>query len=177
MAHAKPINIAFPQVRNRQSVRQLNPTELGLYFSLMESCLIDGIDPLPSGFTELCRLTRATPKQWQYGGKAALLAFQDTYALLYSEYQRNRNKSLTRANNTKKTLATYWTKRKAERDIERNLIKAEAFNLSDQAHGAELLQPLKAQQYKPLNTDMIARKKAITAKANTKNQKFLIDKK
>lgn len=168
----KPIEIAFSLVSNHKEFRKLMVLERGIYFALVYACLWNDLDPLPKEPTRLAAIVGATPQQWGKGGAIALQAFNATIGILREAYHNRIERRRLNGDNARRSLEASYEKRRLAKLAKLNVF-LEAQNFVDSSHGASLLQPQKAQPYRPMNTDMPARQ---LAKNNKDKATRLIDK-
>lgn len=142
---AKEIEIAFSLVRNRKSVKKLKITEFGGYTALIQSCLMDGFDPLPEDPTTLQFLSRSTPKQWARCNKAIMEAVYDCLPVLERAYRKAEARFDRFSKRGTNNFSGYWDKLRLARAAKDNVLNS-AKQFSDDASRASLLQPLRSPQ-------------------------------
>ena len=161
---AKIIEIEFGPVRFLTPVRTLNALERGIYFSLVQAALQDGLYPLPMDKPcTLALLAHASPQQWGKGHVKAVRAYEATIERLRAAYMARKVK-YDRAAARALELFGPWNERKRLSALARdNLVERTADLLVDTA-APTILHPQKAQRYRPTATDMTTRSAAKLSK-------------
>lgn len=168
---AGPIEIAFSVIRNHPAVRNLKALEKGIYFALVQACLLDGINPLPYDAPRtMAHLAGATSMQWARGKGAALKALDETLLILEARYQARAVTKQKRAAAAKVCLGKSWDRRKLASQAKVNALPS-AHNFVEDSYAPVILQPTKATRYRPNDIDMLARQNAINQQQLAKNDK------
>lgn len=173
---AAPVEIAFTAIRNDSAVRILKAHELGIYFALVQACILDNVNPLPVNNPQtLIMLSRCTAVQWQRARGPVLNALEKTLPRLVMLYHNKEKTKVKRALSARRTFEGSNSKRHLAL-MEKRKLKAQAKRvLQDQALTPVILQPTKASLFRPETTDIHARKAIQLAKSDKPGIKRFTD--
>lgn len=171
---AREIEIAFSAIRNHRDVRNLKVLEKGLYFALVQACILDGIDPLPYAAPRtLAHLAGATSQQWIRGKRGALKALESTLEVLKARYNSAKQSRDKRANAAKQSFSNSYLHRRLAVAAKANLGDEAKVFIQDQSFAPSILQPIFKEKFRAPTVDLQARE---LAKKSISTGKRLTDK-
>lgn len=148
-------------VSGRKEIKRLKATSLGAFIGIARACLEEGLDAAELRQDSFHLYGRVTPKQWMKVKRDVLEALRVTFPDMLKEYQKRSELRKSRIEKARANALAYQANiREAKR---RGALPTV---LNDVTHGASILQPQKAQSYRPIDQDIYARRKAMSHKSD-----------